>query len=30
MGFPDSAANLRALISTNGNVNAAVDRLFSS
>lgn len=27
MGFTDSAANLRALIGTNGNVNAAVERL---
>lgn len=27
MGFPDNAANIRALQATNGNVNAAVDRL---
>ena len=29
MGFPDNEANLRALIATNGNINAAVDRLLS-
>ena len=27
MGFVDSEANLRALIATGGNVNAAVERL---
>lgn len=27
MGFPDTAANLRALSATNGNVNSAVERL---
>lgn len=30
MGFPDATANLRALVQTRGNVNAAVERLFSS
>jgi len=29
MGFFDSAANLRALVATGGNVNAAVERLLS-
>jgi len=29
MGFADGAANLQALIRTNGNVNAAVERLLS-
>ena len=30
MGFPDTAANIQALIATHGNVNAAVDRLLGS
>jgi ubiquilin len=30
MGFDDRAANLRALVATNGNVNAAVERLLNS
>jgi len=30
MGFVDGEANLRALIATGGNVNAAVERLLSS
>ena len=30
MGFTDVAANLRALVQTQGNVNAAVERLLSS
>jgi ubiquilin len=30
MGFGDTAANLRALVQTQGNVNAAVERLLSS
>ena len=29
MGFMDTDANLRALIATGGNVNAAVERLLS-
>ena len=29
MGFLDTEANLRALVATGGNVNAAVERLFS-
>ena len=29
MGFTDEGANIRALTATNGNVNAAVDRLLS-
>jgi ubiquilin len=29
MGFTDDGANIRALTATNGNVNAAVDRLLS-
>jgi ubiquilin len=29
MGFTDRDANIRALVSTNGNVNAAVERLLS-
>ena len=29
MGFSDNAANLQALIRTNGNVNSAVERLLS-
>jgi ubiquilin len=29
MGFLDTDANLRALIATGGNVNAAVERLLS-
>ena len=29
MGFSDGAANLQALVRTNGNVNAAVERLLS-
>ena len=29
MGFPDEAANVRALTATNGNVNNAVERLLS-
>ena len=29
MGFMDSEANLRALVATGGNVNAAVERLLS-
>ena len=27
MGFTDAAANIRALIATGGNVQAAIDRL---
>ena len=30
MGFTDEASNIRALVATNGNVNAAVDRLLGS
>ena len=30
MGFTDTSANLRALVQTQGNVNAAVERLLSS
>ena len=30
MGFPDTAANIQALVATHGNVNAAVDRLLGS
>ena len=29
MGFTDTAANLRALTATQGNVNAAIERLLS-
>jgi len=29
MGFFDTDANLRALVATGGNVNAAVERLFA-
>ena len=29
MGFSDNTANLQALVRTNGNVNAAVERLLS-
>lgn len=28
MGFTDAAANIRALVATSGNVNAAIERLF--
>jgi hypothetical protein len=27
MGFADTAANIRALLATNGNVNSAIERL---
>jgi len=30
MGFYDRAENIRALLATNGNVNAAVERLLGS
>ena len=30
MGFTDRASNIRALVATNGNVNAAVERLLGS
>ena len=29
MGFTDAAANLRALVATGGNLQAAIDRLLS-